>query len=222
MKRKQLPVDLIIFDLDMTLVDSQASIYACFADAFKANGLPPPDKREVAKLVGIPLERMAELLLLKAGVNATAELNAAIVKAYRERYARTAGKESALFPGVIEMLEYFKEKRIALLTTKESNLTRQLLGELDILKYFNLVLGYGDYRSPKPDPEAVFKALNETKVPAGKAVIVGDTIYDIEAGKSAGIHTVAVSYGVDPVEELKLAKPEFIVDDIRELMKLLV
>ncbi len=222
MKRKQLPVDLIIFDLDMTLVDSQASIYACFMEAFKANGLPPPDKKEVAKLVGIPLERMAELLLLKAGVNATAGLNAAIVKAYRGRYARTAGKETVLFQGVRETLEHFKEKRLAIITTKEGNLTRQLLGELDILKYFNLILGYGDYRSPKPDPEAVFKALDETKVPASKAVMVGDTIYDIEAGKSAGIHTVAVSYGVDPVEELKLAKPEHIIDNIRELMNLLV
>ena len=222
MKPKKLPVDLIIFDLDMTLVDSQASIYACFTEAFRANGLPPPNKREVAKLVGIPLERMAELLLLKAGVNATAGLNAAIVKAYRGRYARTAGKETMLFPGVRETLEYFKEKRLAIITTKEGNLTRQLLGELDILKYFNLILGYGDYRSPKPDPEAVFKTLDETKVPASKAVIIGDTIYDLEAGKSAGIHTIAVSYGVDPVGELKLAKPEFIVDDMRDLMKLLV
>ena len=67
---RKLHVDLIIFDLDMTLVDSLASIYNCFLYAFQQNGLPPPVRKDVDGLVGFPLEKMTERLLLKAGVSA--------------------------------------------------------------------------------------------------------------------------------------------------------
>lgn len=220
-KTKKLAVDLIIFDLDMTLVDSLASIFNCLEAAFRANDIPPPDRKGTKQLIGIPLERMVELLLLKQGINATAELNATIVRAYRERYMATAKQETSLFPGVRDVLERFKEKRLAIVTTKHSNLTRKLLDDLDLLQYFNILVGYNDVRNPKPDPESIFKVLEETKVSPAKAVIIGDTIYDIEAGKSAGIHTVAVTYGVDTREELKRVKPEFIIDNIHKLVKIL-
>ena len=217
---RKLEVDLIIFDLDMTLVDSLASINNCFVYAFERNGLPPPAREDVNRLIGLTLEKMTERLLLKAGT--PADMQKAIVDGYRERYRATAGGETKLFPGVRDVLEHFKGKRLAVVTTKHGGLARKLLEELDILRYFNLVLGYGDFRNPKPDPESIFKALDETKVHADRAVIVGDTIYDIEAGKGAGIHTVAVTFGVDSREELELAKPEFMIDNMRELMDIIV
>ncbi len=219
--RQPLQVDLIIFDLDMTLIDSAASIYQSFLYAFEQNSLPKPSRDAVVRLIGLPLEKIIERLLLQADVPATAELNRVLAETYRKHYLATADKATPLFPGVREVLGHFQDKRLAIITTKQHELTMKLLEQLGLAKYFNVILGAGDYQNPKPDPESVFNILNQTRIPPDRVVIIGDTLYDIEAGKSAGIHTIAVTFGIDSREELKRAKPDFIIDTLRELMGIL-
>ena len=220
-KQPTISAEVIIFDLDMTLIDSVASIVSCFNHAFTANGLQPPSRDQIRALIGLTLEKMVEISLMKAGINPTHQLVDSLCISYRNRYLATAGRETGLFPDVVNVLEHFKDKRLCILTTKQGILTRKLLDDLRIQHYFNMVLGYGDYHNPKPDPEAIFKILDATKVPATKAVIIGDTTYDVLAGRNAGIHTIAVTYGIDPSDELKQAKPDFMIDSLIELKKIL-
>lgn len=204
--------DALLFDLDGTLVDGAAAIHDAFEHALRARGQREVPRAEVASRIGLPLRLMFRDLL---GVDDRE--SAALVREYRLRFEETAPKLVRGTPGALEALDRFAGTPMAIVTTKAVEPARTVLRALGIEERFGAVVGVDTVRRPKPDPEAVRVALARLGIGAMHAVMVGDTIMDVLAGKAAGTKTIAVLCGHGDADELRAARPDAIIQDLTEL-----
>jgi phosphoglycolate phosphatase len=189
------PLQLILFDLDGTLVDSAADIANAFNYAIGLHGIPPVSRAEIEAMLG---EGMA--LIMKKfdewkelGVDPTT-----IRKHFREYYLEHIAVYSAPYPGVEDTLQRLKDFKKAVVSNKLEVFTTKTLKQLRLLHYFDLVAGGDSGPERKPSPQAILSVLSRLGVSADETLMVGDTSYDIEAGRGAGVKTAAVTYGYGP------------------------
>jgi len=209
---------LIVFDCDGTLVDSQAVIVACAQDAFAAVGLVAPSPERIRHIVGLSLEPAMRVLL---GRDDPA-LGRRIATAYRDAFfARRAmpDHEEPLFPGVVETLQALAERGalLGVATGKTMRGLLQVLEQHSLADYF-VTLQTSDLHPSKPHPAMLEAAMRETGSTADVTWIIGDTTYDIEMGRFAGCRGIGVSYGNHPVDALERAGAAHIVDRIDQLL----
>ena len=204
--------EALLFDLDGTLVDGAAAIHDAFEHALRARGHPPVPRHLVAGRIGLPLRLMFRDLL---GVDDVE--GAALVRAYRERFEREAPRLVRATPGMAEALDHFADVPMAVVTTKAVEPARVVLRALGVEERFRTVVGVDTVRRPKPDPEGVRVALARMGVGSMRAVMVGDTIMDVLAGKGAGARTVAVLCGHGDADELKASQPDALLPDLTDL-----
>ncbi len=186
---------LVVFDCDGTLVDSQAAIGQSMASAFKDIGLPFPGNEVVKKVVGLSLHDAA-LLLLPEDQHALA---GDLVVGYRKAFSALRQNDQVhepLFPGVREMLQALRSENILMgvATGKGQKGLEKTLDGHGISDFFD-TLQTADHHPGKPNPSMLFTAMNEVGVEAETTLFVGDTTFDIEMGKSAGVKTLGVSWG---------------------------
>lgn len=189
---------LVIFDVDGTLVDSQADILASMAAAFAAVGLEAPPRSTVLSIVGLSLPQA----MLKLAPDAD---NERMVSAYKESYAalrERAGSlaSSPLFAGARDTIERLHARSDVLLglATGKSRHGLDLLLEAHELSEFFVTQQVADFHPSKPHPSMIVAALYETGVSAGDAVMVGDTTFDMEMARSAGVPFFGVDWGYHP------------------------
>ena len=189
---------LVIFDVDGTLVDSQAEIMAAMVHAFAAEGLEAPARPDVLSIVGLSLpEAFARLC-----PEQPASRQAALVSAYKSAFNALRGPEgnnelSPLFDGArtaLDTLYAQPDTLLAVATGKSRRGLDKMLMRHDLGGYFHSQQ-VADFHPSKPHPSMVLAALHETGVPAHRAVMIGDTSYDIEMGRAAGVRTIGVSWG---------------------------
>ena len=193
---------LVVFDVDGTLVDSQADIVASMGAAFDVVNLDPPERSEVLSIVGLSLpQAMARL--------APGADNDGLVAAYKDAYVArraAAGSEvsSPLYPGAraaLERLHAMPDVVLGVATGKSRRGLDLLLEAYDLASFF-VTQQVADFHPSKPHPSMLFKAMDETGVGAGHAVMVGDTSFDMQMAQSAGLPFVGVSWGYHPVIDL--------------------
>lgn len=202
----------MLFDLDGTLVDGAAAIHDAFEHAVRVGGHAPVARAKVASRIGLPLRLMFRDLV---GVDDRAASE--LVRIYRERFEAAAPDLVRPTPGMRDALDAFPGTPMAIVTTKAADPARTVLRALGILDRFTTIVGVDSVRVPKPDPEGVRLALARLQVGALRAVVVGDTIMDVLAGQGAGARTIAVLCGHGDPEELRAAKPDAIIPDLRSL-----
>lgn len=205
---------LIVFDCDGTLVDSQAVIVACAQDAFAAVGLVAPSPDRIRHIVGLSLEPAMRVLLGRDDP----PLGRRIAEAYRDAFfARRAlpDHEEPLFPGVVETLTALRDRGavMGVATGKTMRGLRQILEKHDLGAYF-VTLQTADLHPSKPHPAMMEAAMREAGSTPDVTWIVGDTTYDIEMGRLAGCRGIGVSYGNHPAEALTRAGATHIVERI--------
>ena len=201
--------DLVIFDLDGVLVDSTEAITSTFRHVLKTVGRVSVTDKHITEMIGMPLHDMFERYLPEHGEECSTM--------YREIYGSVCVKGSKLYNGVVETLEYLKSSVLAVATTKYSKEAEILLKGMAIRKYFKFVLGIDDVQKPKPNPDVINKILEMGGFEKNRSLIVGDTNYDILAGKAAGITTVGATYGFQDKNILAAANPDFLIDSLPEL-----
>lgn len=211
---------LIVFDCDGTLVDSQAVIVACAQDAFRAVGLVAPSPERIRHIVGLSLEPAMRVLLGRD----EPDLGRRIASAYRDAFfARRAmpDHDEPLFPGVVETLRALQERDavMGVATGKTMRGLRQIL-EKHALESFFVTLQTADLHPSKPHPAMLEAAMAETGFATDATWIVGDTTYDIEMGRLAGCRGIGVAYGNHPAEALTGAGATHIVDRIDQVLEL--
>lgn len=207
-----------MFDLDGTLADTRADLTDAVNNALQRLALPPLSMEQVCRYVGDGVHT----LLSRALGPAHWDVIDKGVRFFREYYGTHLLDQTRLYPGVRETLEYFQEKRKAIVTNKPLDFTVRILKGLEIDAYFELVLGGDSTTERKPHPEPARKVLSTTGVEARLAVMVGDSPADIEMAQQAGIYSVGVTYGLRPAAVLQAAGPDLLVDDLRELQQVLV
>ena len=209
---------LIILDFDGTLADTRDLIVKTMQQTLDVLGLKPCTDNQCAAMIGLPLKQAFTHLLPMSD-----EMGERCVETYR----RIFNENNALyviptFPHVIETLHQLHEQGYAL-TIASSRSNRSLMefvNDMHLNEIIPYVLGAEDVTRAKPHPEPVLKTLEDYGCKAEDALVVGDTWYDIEMGRQAGVRTCGVTYGNGSREELIGAGADFLVDDFGELIKL--
>ena len=205
---------LVVFDLDGTLVDSQGTIHEAMGSAFRGHQLEGPSPASVRRVVGLPLVE-AVARLLPSGSPAVPE---AVADTYRAAYAEITarpGFTESLFPGALEVLEELAARGVALgVATGKSR--RGLLASLERygLRERFATLQSSDDGPGKPDPTVLRLAMVEAGASAEETAMVGDTTFDIEMGKRAGVTAIGAAYGYHPAEDLRRAGADAVAEEL--------
>ncbi len=211
---------LVILDVDGTLVDSQAHILASMARAFEAAGRPAPTREATLSIVGLSLPQAMARLVPDAGVGEIERL----VDGYKAGFAglRQAGDgaaDSPLYPGAKDALNTLSSIDEVFLGVATGKSRRGLDHLIDLHGFHDLfhTIQVADDHPSKPHPSMIHQCLADTGVDAAHAVIVGDTTYDIEMGRAAGIHALGVSWGYHRAEALTQAGASRVLSAFAEL-----
>lgn len=204
---------LVIFDVDGTLVDSQGDILGAMSIAFAAEGLTRPAREEILSIVGLSLPQAFSRLVPDVGPVQRTRL----VEGYKEAYAdlRLKGgpEASPLYPGIPALLDRLSAQDdivLGIATGKSRRGLTALLEGHGLTPRF-VTRQCADDNPSKPHPAMLFTAIDEAGVEAEHAVMIGDTSYDMEMARAAGIARIGVSWGYHPPEALVDA--QHIVDD---------
>jgi phosphoglycolate phosphatase len=209
-------IKLIIFDLDGTLTDSLADLTDATNHMLAGFGRSALDCGDVRKLVGQGARRLVERALPGASA-AEIESGLELFLAYNDDHI---ADKTRLYPGVQETLERLRAagRQMAVISNKNVALCRKLLDLLGIGGYFADVLGADSLQFRKPSPEPVLKLLRDFGVEPQEAIMVGDSINDVAAGKGAGVITVGCCYGYGDADEV--AGADFRVAALPDLLTL--
>lgn len=195
-------VGIIIFDLDGTLVDSSIDISHAINYALEDLKVPPVTVSQTISLIGEGITRLFDKIIEMNHINADRDL---LVRRFLDHYSAHLVDHTTVYPGVRETLEGLKSYRKAVISNKREELSVRVLEILGIRKYFDLIVGSDTTPERKPSAVPVLHVLSKFGAATEDAVIVGDSNLDIEAGRAAGIKTIAVTYGYRPAEMLKAA-----------------
>lgn len=210
-------VDLIIFDLDGTLIDSRQDIAHCVNWTLHDMGLPGIDHEVIYSYVGHGVRALMEGAVQEAhGVDGYERA----LKLFDRHYSDHLLDHTQLFPGMKEVLENYKDKRLAVITNKPQKYTDPIIQGLQLEDYFGAVLGREACAQPKPAPDPVNKVIEIMPTQRDKAIIIGDTEVDIEAGKRAGILTCGVLFGFGKEEMVRDAKPDILIEEVQQLIEI--
>ncbi|SOB94795.1 HAD-IA family hydrolase [Rhodobacter maris] len=207
---------LALFDVDGTLSDSQAHILAAMTQAFAGEALPVPAKEKVLAIVGLSLP----VAIAQLAPEHDARTQAALVEAYKQSYfTGRAASPAPLYPGARECclrLAAREEMLLGMATGKSRRGVEALIAHHGLEGLF-VTRQVADDNPSKPHPGMVLSALSEAGVEPRDAVMIGDTTYDIEMGRAAGVAVLGVSWGYHPVADLRAAGAPRIVDSFEEL-----
>lgn len=208
-------IALIIFDLDGTLVDSSVDLTNALNYAIAPYDIEQLTVQNTISLVGEGITRLIEKLLGPA----KSQVRQHVMDRFMDYYSAHLVDFTKPYAGVPETLAALYPYTKAVISNKRESLSRKVLQELGLSQYFGAVLGSDSTDEKKPSPKPLLKVMDMFSCSAGETVIVGDSTYDIAAGKAAGISTIAVSYGYRDASLLQEA--DRIIDHIAELPQVL-
>ncbi len=212
--------ELVLVDLDGTLVDSVPDLAFCVDRMLEQLGRAPQGEAKVRQWVGNGVERLVKRALVGTldGEPPAATFELAL-PLFMELYAANTSGRSRLYPGVTEGLDYLATLGCPLgcVTNKAERFTRPLLGDLGILERFDLVVSGDTLSRKKPDPAPLLHAADHFSVAPERAVLVGDSISDVKAARAAGFAVVCVSYGYNHGEDIRAAGPDAVIDSLAQL-----
>jgi phosphoglycolate phosphatase len=210
-------IDLIIFDLDGTLIDSIEDITNAVNFALREVGLGEKSISEISSYIGMGV---GDLISRALGDKQAVFLKKTL-SIFEEYHRQHSTEKSVLYPGVKEILEHFKDKRKIIITNRNYEFAVLALTATGINDYFEDIIGGDDIGCMKPSSCPLDKIMHKLDIDKQKAIIIGDMDIDILAGKKAGISTCAVTYGIGKREDIVKAKPDFIIDDILRLKEII-
>jgi len=191
--------DLIIFDWDGTLMDSEAKIVRCMQAAAKDVDIPDPGAEAIRDIIGLGLNEAMQVIFPHQAPNRRTEL----VERYRRHFLELDNTGMPLFPGVTQGLSALTAQGylLAIATGKARRGLNRVLDETGMHHLF-VSSRCADEAFSKPHPQMLEDILDETGVDADRALMVGDTVYDMQMARGAQVAGLAVSYGVHTRERL--------------------
>ncbi|MGA3015478.1 MAG: HAD-IA family hydrolase [Bryobacteraceae bacterium] len=208
-------IQLVIFDLDGTLIDSRLDL-ANAVNATRAHvGLGPLDNQLVYSYVGNGAPELIRRSLANAADDA--EILSGL-KFFMGYYRAHVLDSTTLFPGVRKSLERLHSagKRLAVLTNKPEDMSRAIVEGLGVGGYFFRVYGGNSLETRKPDPMGVAALMKEAGSTRATTVMVGDSSVDVVTARNAGIACCAVTYGFQP-ETLADPAPDLLVGHMEQV-----
>ena len=204
---------LVVFDMDGTLIDTQALISEHMATTFIGAGLDAPTPAQSRRVIGLSLP----VALARLAHTDDQVLIDKLVEDYRAHYRAsllTDDDREGLFPGALEALGALRAQDDVLLgiaTGKGLNGVHRILALHGLAKHF-VTLQTPDHNPSKPHPGMLETAMRETGVTPAQTVMIGDTTFDIEMGVAAGCRTIGVTWGYHEPRELIAAGADIMID----------
>ncbi len=205
----------LVFDFDGTLVDASIPICRAFNAALERFGARPVQEERIRKLIGRPLKDMFPVMVPDAQPDDIEQL----IEYYREVFRPLAARLSKPMPGLEPMLAHFHpDMKLGIATSRMSDGAQLILGAMHLLDRFEVIVGLQDVQNAKPHPEPVLKVLETLDIAPGQAVMVGDVPADMQAGKTAGTHTVGMISALHPDTRLVEAGADAVIRSLDELI----
>jgi len=216
----------VLFDLDGTLLDTVADIASALNRTMAECGCKPLAEAEVRGMIG----RGAPILIERAAASQGRVINAATQAAMTERFFHHYGlleesnEHSARpYAGAAESLRTLHDAglRTAVVTNKQHRFAAALLNRLGLAHWVDVVVGGDTCPRRKPDPQPLLFACESLHVPPSAALMVGDSVNDVQAARAAGIPIVCVSYGYNEGRDPRSLECDVLLDSLAELPALL-
>ncbi|MBU1905374.1 MAG: HAD family hydrolase [Candidatus Omnitrophica bacterium] len=209
-------IQLIVFDLDGTLVDAYRAIIRSFNYTMQRLGYPRQSDLIIRRAVGWGDGSLLEPFLKKKDLKEALSI-------YRMHHQAALLKGSRVFPWAKKALRRLKSAKykLAVATNRPTKFTGILMDHLGLTKYFNYVLCSDVLKRGKPDPEILRKIMQRFNLNPKQTIYVGDMNIDVQTGRRAGVKTVIVATGSSSRREIKKEKPYRIIGKIRNLVQLL-
>lgn len=220
-------VDLVLFDLDGTLVETAPEICDAVNDTLQSLGLPAARLEQVEQWIGHGTEQLLQQALAQAcGRDAASIPGSSLWRAARLRFAwdyeRRCGTTSRLYPGAREVLETLGERgvRRALVTNKEQRFTLPVLRRHGLRACFERVVCGDTLPTKKPDPAGVLDCLHRFGVGAERALFVGDSSIDVATARNAGVRSWALTHGYNMGQPIAAARPDRVIEGLDAVLAL--
>ncbi|MEZ5525117.1 MAG: phosphoglycolate phosphatase [Pseudomonadales bacterium] len=214
----------VFFDLDGTLVDSVADMAFAVSKMLSHFDLPAPGIEQVSTWVGNGAQKLVKRALTGSmhGEPDEALLNRAM-PLFERYYHENLALHSQLYEHVEHTLEALKSSgiKLACITNKPAQFTGILLENINIARYFSLVVSGDTLPTKKPHPGPLLHAAQEFGLHIDQCLMVGDSKSDIEAAHAAGCPVVALSYGYNHGEDIRQHRPDITIDSLDELLPLI-
>jgi phosphoglycolate phosphatase len=214
-------LDLVIFDLDGTLVDTAPDISAALAATLAEVAVRPPPLAVVKGLVGDGARALIARALAREGVEREVD---PLLSRFLAHYAAHLCVGSRLYPGVADALAALRDAGLAaaVVTNKPGDLARGLLAELGIGAGFVAVIGDGDGFRRKPDPAGARSITDAVATSGARTAVVGDGLPDVRLARAFGARAIAAAWGYVERERLRAESPDALADTPAEAARLLL
>ncbi len=209
---------LVIFDWDGTLMDSTSRIVSSMQQTARFLEVNVPSNEHVKSTIGLSMDAVISELF----PDVTRPLKSKIRDTYREQYVNKDQTPSPLFSGAMDLLNWLQENhiKIAIATGKARHGLTRALTSVGLENYFRHSI-CADEAVSKPHPEMVHRLLTETGSEAERALVIGDSVHDINMAHNAKVDAVGVTTGACDHQALKKLKPLAVIDNLTRLKELL-
>lgn len=212
--------ELVIFDLDGTLLNTIADLAQSTNYALEKLGFPTHEEGAYNFMVGNGINKLFERALPE---DEATEENVLKVRAlFLPHYSTHNMDRSRPYPGILELLRSLQSqgKLIAVASNKYQKGTEALVAHFFAEISFVAVFGQREGIPPKPDPRVIYDILETTQMPKEAVLYVGDSGVDMQTALNSGIASCGVTWGFRPRMELEMFSPDYIVDKAEDILKL--
>lgn len=205
------PFRAVLFDVDGTLIDTAELIADCLEHACRVHLGRTHPRETYYNLIGKPAIVQMEIL---GGGKAPEMMDTAI-----EYYEDHADQETP-FPGALDTLAQLSEQgiRLALVTSKTRLELDPTLRRVPLQKWARVIITADLTTRPKPYPDPVYLALQTLQIGADQSLFIGDSPYDLQSGRAAGVSTGAATWGPHPLVALEAEQPSYVFTGFRDIL----
>jgi phosphoglycolate phosphatase len=222
------PYDLILFDLDGTLIETAPEIADAVNDTLTALGHPAVSQQEVNDWIGhgtreLLIKALAKVLDTTTQQVREAEAFPAIEAEFGQHYQRRCGTRSHLYAHVRETLQVLRASgvKLVVMTNKEARYTKTVLDAHQLAPLFDHVISGDTLPVKKPNPAGIADCLQRFGVAPERALFVGDSSIDVATARNGGIAVWALPYGYNMGEPIESCHPDRVIPDFSALTTLL-
>ena len=219
------PFDLIMFDLDGTLIETAPEIADAVNDTLRHFNLPAVTQQQVNDWIGHGTRTLLIQALAFVGKTEVAAVAASdslplIAAEFDRNYQRRCGTRNHLYPQVREALAALRDRgvKLAVVTNKEGRYTATVLNAHQITSVLDRVVSGDTLSTKKPDPAGIQSCLAQFGVPPNRALFVGDSSIDVATARNAGVAVWALPYGYNMGQPIEACSPDRVIADCSALL----
>lgn len=195
----------LVFDFDYTLGDSTDGIVLCVNYALNKLGYASAEREEICRTIGLHLEEIYSILVKRQDREEVPGEEREFSRLFIEKGDQVMTENSSFYPGVLELLQEWKEQgyKLGIVTTKYRYRIEQILQKYQLPGLMDVIIGADNVTHPKPDPQGLLRILELWKLPKEQLLYIGDSLVDARTAQAAGVDFAGVSTGTTTAEELR-------------------